>query len=339
MGAVPRSLLTAVRDLAALAAIAWPACLAVTYWSMRRDAEPAVLLGLVSPDLPWRQAVPPSLRWTLSVLAWVLVVWCASRARAGRRSVWVPGALASVVVMARAAANLAPGSVRFLMAIGDWPGPALPYTLDRNGAVVLLAGHPAWAYPPLVVALLTAGAWLGARAGRAADDAASRHAATASGPGIAVAAVVAGLPALGGLGGAVVAHLAEIASPYLTTSDSVVLLVLDLGMPALIVLAAAALLSGTGRLGALATALVAWPVVTGPLLGWWGGGGDLELGQSAGLAVAVVAVALWRPAATWGNGALATINRPGALDRPAPAAPVTPEDAATTTPPGASPTA
>lgn len=307
---MPRSLLIAVRDLAALAAIAWPACLAVTYWSMRRDAEPAVLRGIVSPDLPWHQAVQPSLGWTLSVLAWVLVVWCASRARAGRRSVWAPGALASVVVIARAAANLAPGSVRFLTAIGDWPGPAWPSTLDRDGALLLLAGHPAWAYPPLVVALLASGAWLGARAGRAADDAASRHVATASGPGIAVAAVVAGLPALGSLGGAAVAHLAEISSPYLTTSDTVVLLVWDLGMAALIVLAAAALLSGTGWLGVLATALVAWPLVTSPLRAWWGGGGDVELGQSAGLAVAVVAVALWRPAAAWGGGALATADRP-----------------------------
>ena len=293
MGALQRSLLTAGRDTVALATVALAACVYVTGRSVSWSTGP----GTAVVDLSWGRTVQPSTHWTLAVLAWIVVVWLASRARAGRRTVWVPGVLAGAVVVVRAVVALGPPDTWLTFAVGAWPGPALPFIDSPDQPVALIPGHPAWAYPPLVLGLLATAAWLGARAGRLPDDPASRHVATTSGRGVAMAAAAVGLATLGAVGGAVVADLVQNAAPEVTASDQVVGLVFDLGMPLLTVLSAAALLSGTGWLGTLATVVVGWPLVVGPFQSWARGGSDLALGRAAGVAVAIAAVALWRPAA------------------------------------------
>lgn len=314
---MPPSLLVAARDLALVAVAGFAACVAVTGLTTRRDiAQFTERHGYAYADFSWGQAVEPSVRWTLGVLAWAFAVWCATRARSGRRSAWLPGALAVSVVLVRATASALPDEVWVSAAVEQWPGVWLPFTWRDDGTVALDGGSPAWAYPVLVVALLAGAAWLGAHAGRWPDDRAARRVAAPPRAGLALAAVVVGLPALGGTAGAAAAFLAAMGGSTGPAPETASWLTAQLGLPLLTALAATALLSGTGPLGVLATALVALPVVADPFQGWLVGGADALLGQAAGAAVATVAIALWRPAAAWGGEVLGPVRVPAAGSLP-----------------------
>lgn len=313
MGAVPRSLLVAVRDLAALAAVAFPGATALVIAAARRERIEfaAQSAGRITPeDLPfgWDLVGPSAARWTASLLLWLAVCWCATRARAGRRAAWLPAAVAAVVLAARTALPLL-RCTGFAWWYEVWPGPSMPYRWDADGGGSLLWWHPAWGFPVLALALLAAAAALGARAGRRPDDLASHRVTPAPRPGVALAAVVVGLPALGGTAGALAAGFAAsgggapaLASPWGQVGQ-------DVGLPLATALLACALLSGTGPIGTALAVVVATLTARGPLLDWMAGrSGDLLLGCAAGMALACGAVALWRPCAAWGGDILAPVR-------------------------------
>jgi len=332
---VPRSLLVAARDIAILGAIGFALCVAVTGWSMRRDLADSMAdhSGWADEQFSWAQAVQPSLRWTMAVLVWVAAIWLATRARTGRRTVWVPGVLGCVLVLAQAAVALTPPvrahlawHATWLQSVAGWPGPAVPFRWITTWAGTepipplgldlppqLIADHPAWAYPGLVVLLLAAAAWLGARAGALPDDAASHRVVLTPIPGVGLSAAVLGLPTLGALAAATAAYVSagsarwqlDSGGPRLVAATDSSWLVPELVAPLLIGLVAAALLSGCGRLAVLGTALVGVSVAAGSFQRWFDGGGLAWLGHAVASMAAIVAVALCRPAALWGAEILA----------------------------------
>jgi hypothetical protein len=353
MGAIPRSLRVFVRDVVVLLVIAFALGLLLDAWATHvddlnwwraslagyADAQrqaiamfPGSVLGDPPPELrslDWGSVAGTARAWMGALALWVAACWVATRARAGLRTVWVPGALAAGVVVARTVAALlsddfflpvlnlwpAPDSPvtldPFLRFPELWPGPVAPVTLGPDGSLTVLAWHPAWGFAPLVLALVLAASWLGARAGRLPDDPASKHVAPTTRAGRVLAAVVVGLPALLGIAGAVVSYLAGTRDAGFVTTHSIVI---ELLAPLVSLVLAAALLSGTGSLGGTLIVVASLPMLVRPVFAW----ANLEisplaLGEVAGVAVACAAVALWRPAAAWGGEILGTGRRPAGV--------------------------
>ena len=305
MGALPRSLLTAVRDLAALAVATFVLGGALDAAVMQFDRQESLRHARLVPHspvdvpFPWGGVLHEDWHWTLAILVWAAACWCAARARSGRSTRWLPAVVAAVLVAARSAAALLP-AVSVVWFFDLWPGPVMPYRWDADGDIWISAAHPAWGFPALVVALLVTASVLGARAGRLPDDAASHRVTAVPRSGLPVAAVVVGLPAVGATVATVLVYLALAHDPTAFggngTGDPAGELVPHL----VTVVAAAALLSGTGTLGAIVTALAALTVVEPPVSRWIAGGGDPLVGLAAAIALVCLVVALWRPCAAWG---------------------------------------
>jgi hypothetical protein len=311
MKRVPTSLLLAVRDMALLGAVTFGLGVLVTAGAAQRDLVAFTdEYGYQNSAFPWTWGLQAAGEWTATVLAWAFAVWLATRARAGHRTVRVPAALAAVAVGAITATGLRDVRGAFL-----WPGPAIPYRWHEDGTVTLDPSHPGWAFPPFVVVLLVAAALLGSRAGRRPDDAVAHGVVTTPRAGRAFAAVVVGLPGLGGTAGAVAAYVVmHPVGEGNTPADLAMSLIRELLLPLAMALIAAALLSGTGPLGALATALVAVPLAARPVLDWLAArASDLALAQAAGIALACLMVLLWRPAATLAGRAFAPTTVPASL--------------------------
>jgi len=319
MRAPVRSAYVLVRDLAALTAVAVAggtavaaACLDVARHDLAAHPGP----GGLAVDLPfsWADALRSGSGWAWGVAVWLAVAWCATRARASRRTVGLPLALAATLLALRAALALWDG---LPWASYDlWPGPVEPYHVPTgDGGLRPSLAHPAWGFPLLFLALLVAAALLGARAGCRPDDAASRSVHLLPGRAVAMAGLVVGLPAAFGAAGAAVARYASRPPDGLDWSAPWAQVVRDVGLPLVAALLAGALLSGTGPLGMLLTATVTLLVAEPPVLSWMIElNGAVPLGVPAGMVVACVAVALWRPAADWAVVTLAPLDAPAALD-------------------------
>jgi hypothetical protein len=315
----PPSLLLAVRDLALVGVVAFALGLPVAGLAIQQDyAAFLAEHGYEVSDVSWHDAVEPTRSWVLVVMVFAFACWSACRARAARRTVWTPPAVAVGCVVGLTAIGLVPaaGTVWQVPWLADevtWPGPALPLRWHADGTTELVAGHAGWAYPPLVAGLLLLACRLGALAGRRPDDPASRRVTPVPRAGLALAAVVVGLPAVGGTAGAIVAYAATERRPWAAPVDVTRGMVHDVALPLLVALVTAALLSGTGPLGALATLLVAVPVVWSPLHTWLRGwAGDPALAQAFAVTVAILAVALWRGCAVWGGEILGPARVPRA---------------------------
>jgi hypothetical protein len=343
MGAVPRSLLIAVRDVAALTAVAFVGATAVAAACTRvlqREYAAHTWPGGIPIDVPfvWSQVAQTGWQWTRGVAVWLAVCWCATRGRGLLRTVWLPATAGLVVLGLRTVLPLLGAGAATWWDL--WPGPSVPYSLadmwDNPSVLHLMVLHPAWGFPLLFAALVVSAAVLGARSGRGHDDAASRHVAPVSRRGAAAAAVIVGLPALGAIAGALVSWHASAGSedPALAGPSAAADYVVA---PLAIAVLACALLSGTGPVGgALATTaavLAAGPLVLGwmfevntrPIL-WFELTTYTALGVPAGMVVACVAAAVWRPVALWGGAALARLGSPPA--QPSPLPPPLTDDAA-----------
>ena len=316
---VPPSLVRAVRDGLVLGAATFVLGAAVDAAVTQFDRQETLRHApSVPPDLvpfSWSDVLREDWSWTRAVAVWAMVCWCATRARTGRRTRWLPVAVAALVVVARSVvATVAPLSP---YSFGElWPGPVSPYRWDEQGGLWVSAAHPAWGFPVLAVAVLVAASLLGARAGRAPDDAASHRVGPLPPPGLAVAAVVVGLPALGATAAACGAYVALTRGPYYSGAEVAHWLVGEVAVPLLLTMVAAALLSGTGPLGSAVTALAVLAIAAPPVTTWFAGGGDLLLAQAAATAVACAVVALWRQCATWGGDVLAPALAPAAAVPP-----------------------
>ncbi len=321
MGRVPKSLLIAVRDMAVVALAALTSGWIVLGLAHQRGM--AQVAGLVASGVTWWEALTASKDWTLSLLAWAFVIWCASRSRAGSRTAWLPGLLGAVLVTAGSATTLGCiGGTAGVCEVGGylWPGPAFPQRWNDGS---LDPGSAAWTFPLLAAGLLVLAAALGLRAGRLPDDGASRRITAASRPATALAVVVLGLPATAAMLAATLAWRAAEGSSW-RTANMVHTMPMLTGrlVPLALALIAAVLLSGTGPLGLLATAIVALPVVAEPFRIWLSHGWSaIVLGETTGLlpaiglAVVVVAVALWRPAAAWAGTVLGPARVPATVER------------------------
>ncbi len=317
MGAVPRTLLVFARDLVVLSAVAvvggsgiMAACTQVL--RLEIAAHPGPAGPLTVEPLDWGAALQSGWGWARAVAVWLAVCWWATRARARGRTAWLPAALAVTTVMLRAALSLVdPGPVIWF---DLWPGPAAPYRWHDAGVHPALL-HPAWGFLLLLVALLVAASLLAVRSGRATDDAAGALTPPRR-RGVALAAVVVGLPAAVGVAGALVAgyvsHTPDgLSAPGLQT-------VHDVAVPLAAALVAAAVLSGTGLVGGLLVALVTLVTAGPPVLAWMLVLNPVTaLGVPAGMLVACAAVALWRPAAVWGADVLTSADVPPAGIQPA----------------------
>jgi hypothetical protein len=245
--------------------------------------------------------------WLARVLLWYAVCWTATRARAGGRTVAVPGALAVGGVVALSVATFVwPWALTM-----TWLGPTTPYVPD-DLSHSLTVTNPAVAFPVLAAVGLAVASWCGARSGRARGVAALRRpspvatAATVLVPGLLVLALAAG---------ATFAWWEDDERRFHTAEDfrwfaAQVLLLL------IATLVAAVLLSGTGRVGALVVGLLALAVGAGPVADWWYGGADwwngghdnqLVLGMCS--ALTCVLAATWRPAAYWLDDVLDPLRR------------------------------
>lgn len=309
----PTSALLATRDLAALAAAAFGLSLVVAALAERHNL--AVLAGYDDETVSFTWGPPLGMArvWTGQVLGYAAVVWCATRARAGERTAWLPCAVATSGALAVSAVTLVLVPTRPWDVF--WPWFDAPFRWHPDGSLALDPTHPTWAFPPLVVALLVTAAWLGSRAGRRADDPLARRVVAPERGGAALAAVVVGLPALGGTAGALVAHVSA-GYPPPVAGDSA-WTAAEAALPLVLAVAAAALLSGTGRLGVLATLLAAAPAVVAPLSAWFGArAGGAALAEAAACGLVVLVVAVWRPCAVWACEVLAGVrapaHRPGA---------------------------
>lgn len=332
MGAVPRSLLIAVRDIVILLVVASACSLALCAWATyidqldwwrhslpllaeahrRLEALTGTRSPFASPPAPtvaWDWVARTAAGWAGGLSLWIAACWIATRARAGRRTVWVPVTVAAVVVVTRSLLAFPGAFGRSSLGFPElWPGPATPGRLAEDGSVALFAWHPGWAFPPLVVALLVAASWLGSRAGRLPDDGASRHVVPAARGGRLLAAAVVGPPAVGGASAAAVGYVLGTRDAVHPTTHSVVL---ELVAPLALAVLTAVLLSGTGPLGVAVTALASVPVVLGPMLAWAAlRAGELAIVEAAGAALLCTAVALWRPCTTWAADLLAPVHRP-----------------------------
>lgn len=319
MGALPRSLTTAIRDLSVLAAVAFVlggALDAVVTQFDRLDfvrASSRITLD----DIPfsWGTVLREDGRWTGTLLVCAAACRCATRARHGRVARWVPMVVATLLVAARSASAVMPGTLGIWF--DDlWPGPSMPYRWwTADGSVGLAAAHPAWGFPLLVVALLGAASVLGARARTLPDDGASRRVTAVSRSGLPLAAAVIGLPAVGATAAAVLAYLA-LDRGFGFGPDAVTGLVGELVPILITVVAAAALLSGTGRLGAVVMGLVGLGTVAPAVTAWLPGTNDLVLALAGAVAVLCLTVALWRPCTTWGAEILRPLRVPAPLPAP-----------------------
>lgn len=317
MRRIPRSLLLALRDLSFVGLLAFSAGILLIGIAVQQDAvlfaeAYGVEVAALGVD-PWPVLLATD--WALGVLLWAFAIWCATRARAGTRWVWLPVALAALWVAVQSVGAIGPWE-RARWAF-DWPGPAVPIIYADEGAGEFVALHAGWAFPPLVVGLLALAAVLGARVGRLPDDRAARRVTAPPRSGLALTGTVVGLTTLGGVAGAVAVYIVVERTSWLVPGDLVLSLVGDLVLPLAAALAAAALLSGTGPLGALATLLAALPAVGPPLDEWLrASAGDTVLLQALAAAVAVLAVASWRPSAQWAGELLGPAGMPPAASLP-----------------------
>ncbi len=337
MGALPRSLTTAIRDLSVLAAVAFVLGGAldavVTQFDRLDVVRASKWIALQDIPFSWGTVLREDGRWTGAVLVCAAACWCATRARHGRVARRVPMVVATLVVAARSAGAVMPGTLGIWF--DDlWPGPSMPYRFTADSSIGLAAAHPAWGFPLLVVALLGAASLLGARAQTMPDDGASRRVATAPRSGLPLAAAVVGLPAVGATTAAVLAYLAldrsldpnavpdfdprDLAGSvarldHVFGPDAVTGLVGELVPILITVVAAAALLSGTGRLGAVVTGLVGLGTVAPAVSAWLPGTNDLVLALVGAIAVLCLTAALWRPCTTWGTEILRPLRGPAPL--------------------------
>lgn len=323
MGAVPRSLLIAARDVVALGAVAFMGATAVDAACTRLLAQEYAAHAW--PDGPpidvpfvWSQVAQSGWGWTRGVVVWLAVCWCATRARALLRTVWLPAAAALVVVGLRTALPLlAPTEESWWDA---WPGPAMPYRIawDDPTAMHPTVLDPAWGFPLLLAALVVGAALLGARSGRRPDDGAAHRVAAVSRIGALAALVVVGLPALAATAGAIVARYVTggVEPPGQGPWGGVVH---DVAVPLGLALLAVALVSGTGMVGGVLVALVTAITVVPPVLSWMSAQSLVPgwLGVPVGIVVACAAIGLWRPAALRGAEALAPALDPTSVRSPA----------------------
>ncbi|MBN9375238.1 MAG: hypothetical protein J0I40_07585 [Cellulomonas sp.] len=309
----------AVRDVLALTVVAFLGATAVEAACTRvvqREYAAHTWLDGTPIDVPfvWSQVAQTGWQWSRDVVVWVAVCWCATRARAQLRTVWLPATAGLVAVGLRTALPL--------LGVGAaswsdlWPGPATPYSIqdmwDNPTALHLVVLHPAWGFPLLLAALVVAAAVLGAHAGRRPDDASSHPVAPVSRVGALAALVVVGLPALGATAGAMVARHAtgEVVDPLAGTHGGELLH--DVAAPLVLALVAVGLLSGAGIVGGVLAAVVTAMTVVPPLLSWMAAQVlvPVWLGVPAGITVACAAIASWRPAALWSGGVLAPALAP-----------------------------
>ncbi|WP_263732366.1 hypothetical protein [Cellulomonas sp. SG140] len=286
MSRIPRSVVHAVRDTTGLLLVTLVVGAALGLWVVRTDPtwQHVVRDGRVS---AWGSAAQLGWEHVRTVAAALLVVWFASRARAGLRSAWTAAWLAVALVLLASVVAVVPlpDGARLL---GVWPGPADPLRLRPDGSWA--AGvTPAWGFPVLTAGVLLVAAVLGNRDGGRQDDGAAVRLLPLAAGGRLLGAGVVGVPATVAAAGAGAALLAG--SGWLTADGELATLT--------VALLAAALLSGTGPSGAVVTVLAALPVALVPLGSWSAGGADVLLVQAAAGTTACAAVAAWRPCVAW----------------------------------------
>jgi len=279
-----------------------------TSWALVHASELAARAAWASPDLsapdgsPLALApLPPvlagdslrtSLGWTLTALAWVAVCWVASARHARGRS-WLPVAVGAVALGAQCA--LAFTSPNSLVAWASWPGPAQPidWTSDTWS---LTPADPATLAPLVVLLALVGARWWARRPHRDSADATRAVAVSRAGGRRALLAV--GVPALAlCLGAVAVLGATDTYGWGAAESTLIPMAAVEPAGSLLLLVVAAALVSGAGRVGTLALVGVL-AATTAPLVSmWWGGGADLLLLVVALSAGATACAASWCPVA------------------------------------------
>ncbi|HEX5333619.1 MAG TPA: hypothetical protein VFW79_13340 [Cellulomonas sp.] len=256
------------------------------------DGSPVALAAF--PPVLASESLRMSIGWTLTVLAWVAACWVATARQARSGRAWLPLGVGATAVAVQCVLAFAPPNG--IVAPVGWPGPAQPIDWSVDAWPLTLA-DPA-ALSPLVVLLALAGAsWWAQRparrsAGRRRDEAGVGRAAARR------ALLAVGVPALALWLGAVTVLVATDAYGWGTGRAALLpMAVLEPGGSLLLLVAAGALISGAGRVGAL-TLVAAQIATTAPIvLMWWGGSSDQLLLACALSAGASACAATWRPVA------------------------------------------
>jgi hypothetical protein len=252
------------------------------------------------PPLLASDSLRTSIGWTLTVLAWVAVCWVATARQARSGHAWLPVVVGAIAVVTQCALAFVPPNP--LVAPVTWPGPDQPVDWSVDGWALTLA-TPAALAPVVVMLALAAASWWarrpspGSAGPRPLEPGVGRAAARR-------ALLVVGAPALALWLGAVAVLAATDTYGWVTAKTALLpVAAVEPGGSLLLVVVAAALVSGEGRIGALA--LVAAQVATTlPIvLMWWGGSSDLLLLACALSAGATACAASWSPVA----GALADL--------------------------------
>ncbi|PVU81673.1 hypothetical protein DDP54_15315 [Cellulomonas sp. WB94] len=255
------------------------------------DGSPLVLAPM--PPVLASDSLRTSLGWTLTVLAWVAVCWVATahQARTGRP--WLPVVVGAAALGAQCSLAFVPASP--LVSPLSWPGPAQPIDWSVDGWALTLA-DPAALAPVVVLIALVGARWWALRAARESNDA--TRADRVSRPAARRALLAVGVPALALWLGAVAVLVGTEAYGWGTAEAALLpTAAVEPGGSLLLLVVAAALVSGAGRVGALAL-LAAQVATTAPIASMWSGGSsDLLLLACALSAGAMACAACWYPVA------------------------------------------
>ncbi|CAN5380176.1 hypothetical protein BH11ACT1_BH11ACT1_11010 [soil metagenome] len=256
------------------------------------DGSPLALAPM--PPVLVGDSLRMSLDWTLTVLAWVAVCWVATarQGRAGRP--WLPVVVGAVALATQCALAFAPPNP--LVSPVAWPGPAQPIDWTVDGWALTLA-DPAALAPVVVLVALVGSRWWALRPVR--DSVGATRVEGGVGRATVRRALLAvGVPALALWLGAVAVLVATDTYGWGTSEAALLpMAAVEPGGALLLLVVAGALISGAGRLGALAM-LAAQVATTAPVVVMWSGGSsDLLLLACALSAGATACAACWYPVA------------------------------------------